>query len=153
MPRTPRAASRTEAEKARAVNRFLTEDLLSQAEPEYNAADSKVTLLEVLDRAADKVADRFRDQPELEDAVRRTIAGTYHGLGVFDKSERHWRTVAELEQRRSGPDAAEGWKALGETGHNLFHQGQYSEALDLLSKARDALLRCAEPTTPKPSSS
>ena len=55
-------ASRTEAEKARAVNRFLTEDLLSQAEPEYNAADSKVTLLEVLDRAAEKVADRFRDQ-------------------------------------------------------------------------------------------
>ena len=134
-------AARTEAEKARAVNRFLTEDLLSQAEPEYNAADSKVTLLEVLDRAAEKVADRFGDQPEVEDAVRRTIAGTYHGLGVFDKSERHWRSVAELEQRRSGPDSAAAWGALAEAGHTRYHLGQFSEALDLLSKARDALVR------------
>ena len=142
-------ASRTEAEKARAVNRFLTEDLLSQAEPEYNAADSKVTLLEVLDRAAEKVADRFRDQSEVEDAVRRTIAGTYHGLGVFDKSERNWRAVAELERRRSGPDSAEAWESLAQAGHTLFHLGRYDEALDLLSKSRDAMVSPRGPDHPK----
>ncbi len=74
--------------------------------------------------AADKVADRFRDQPEVEDAVRRTIAGTYHGLGVFDKSGRHWRAVAELERRRSGPESAEAWESLAQAGHALFHLGQ-----------------------------
>jgi serine/threonine protein kinase/tetratricopeptide (TPR) repeat protein len=142
-------ASRTEADKARAVNHFLTDDLLSQAEPEQNAADSKVTLLDVLDRAAEKVGGRFRDQPEVEAAVRRTIAGTYHGLGVFDRSERHWRAVAELEQRRSGPDSALAWTALARAGHALDHLGRHAEALDALSRARDALARLRGPDHPE----
>ena len=141
--------SRTEAAKALAVNRFLTEDLLSQAEPAYNAADSKVTLLEVLDRAAEKVADRFRNQSEVEAAVRRTIAGAYHGLGVFDKSERHWRAVAELERRRSGHDSAEAWEAQAQAGHMLFHLGQYAAAVDLLSNSRDSLIPLLGPDHPK----
>ena len=92
---------------------------------------TKVTLLEVLDRAAEKVGDRFRDQPEVEAAVRRTIAETYHGLGVVDRGERHWRSVAELERRRSGPDSAEGWVAEAQVGHAMDHLGRSSEALEV----------------------
>jgi regulator of protease activity HflC (stomatin/prohibitin superfamily) len=40
--------------KSQAINEFLTEDLLTQAEPAHNAAEDHVTLLEVLDRAAAK---------------------------------------------------------------------------------------------------
>ncbi len=43
--------ARNEADKARAINEFLTNDRLTQAEPANNAAEDKVTLLEVLDRA------------------------------------------------------------------------------------------------------
>ncbi len=138
-------ASRTEAQKARAINRFLTHDLLSQAEPEHNAANSKVTLLEVLDRAAGRVGDRFRDQPEVEAAVRRTIAGTYHALGVNDRSERHWRAVVELERRRSGPDSPEAWMSLAQVGHALGHLGRSAEALETLVRSRDALARLRGP--------
>ena len=136
--------TRIEADKAAAINRFLTEDLLSQAEPEHNAAESKVTLLEVLDRAAEGVEARFRGRPEVEAAVRRTIARTYHSLGFFDRSERHWRAVAELERRRSGPDSAEAWVALAQAGHALDHLGRI-EALEELSRARDALGRLRGP--------
>jgi eukaryotic-like serine/threonine-protein kinase len=46
------AKTRIEAEKTRAINDFLTNGLLRQAEPAFNAAEDHVTLLEVLDRAA-----------------------------------------------------------------------------------------------------
>src|SRR5262249_9766049 len=69
--------ARAEAGKATAVNEFLTEDLLTQAAPDRNPAGDRVTLLEVLDRAAETVGGRFRADPESEEAVRQTIARTY----------------------------------------------------------------------------
>ncbi len=66
--------ARDEAAKAQAINDFLTQDLLTQAEPANNAVEDKVTLLEVLDRAAEKVGTRFAGQPELERSLRATIA-------------------------------------------------------------------------------
>jgi serine/threonine protein kinase len=138
-------AARAEADKALAINRFLTEDLLSQAEPSNRAAASGVTLREVLDRAAEKVGERFTDQPATEAAVRRTIAGTYHGLGAFDRGERQWRAVAAIEGRRLGPEDAETWKALGEVGHMLNHQARYDEALELLGQAHAGLRRALGP--------
>jgi serine/threonine protein kinase/tetratricopeptide (TPR) repeat protein len=138
-------AARTEADKALAINRFLTGDLLIQASPEHNPADSKVTLLEALDRAAEKVGDGFRGQPDVEAAIRRTIAEAYHGLGRYDKSERHWRAVAEIERRRSGPESVETSKAESEIGHMLRHSGQVGEALGLLEKAHVGLRRSLGP--------
>ena len=63
--------ARDEAAKTQAINDFLTQDLLTQAEPANNAVEDEVTLLEVLDRAAEKVGTRFADQPELERSLRR----------------------------------------------------------------------------------
>ena len=79
--------AREEAAKTQTINDFLTNDLLTQAEPANNAVEDKVTLLEVLDRAAEKVGTRFADQPELERALRETIANTYHGLASWEKAE------------------------------------------------------------------
>jgi serine/threonine protein kinase len=138
-------AARLEADKAQTVNRFLTEDLLVQAEPENNAAESRVTLREVLDRAAAKVGERFGEQPEVEAAVRRTIAETYHGLGAWGESERHWRTVREIERRRAGTESAAIWEAEAQIGHMLRHLGRYREALDLLPRAADGLRRVLGP--------
>ena len=51
------------------VNDFLTQDLLAQAEPANNAVEDHVTLLEVVDRAAEKAGRRFAGHPQLEAAV------------------------------------------------------------------------------------
>ena len=57
------AQSEESRDRAKAVNDFLTEDLLSQAEPVNNAVADRVTLMEVLDRAAAKVGARFAGRP------------------------------------------------------------------------------------------
>ena len=70
--------ARKEAAKAEGINHFLLDNLLGEATPENNPVASKVTLLEVLDRAAAQVGSSFRDQPEVEAEIRLAIGGTYH---------------------------------------------------------------------------
>ena len=97
--------ARAEAAKTQTINDFLTNDLLTQAEPANNAVEDKVTLLEVLDRAAEKVGTRFADHPELERTLRATIAKTYHGLASFEKAEEQGRAVLDAAQRRDPQSA------------------------------------------------
>ena len=110
---TAEATARLEAAKAKAVNEFLTQDILTQAEPANNDVQDKVTLLEVVERAAGKVGERFRDQPQVEAELRGTIAETFHGLGSFAAAERQIRAQLEIESRLHGSDSIEALKALG----------------------------------------
>src|SRR5262249_35982984 len=120
--------ARTAADKAREINRFLVDDLLGQAEPESNALADKVTLLEVLDRAAAKVGDRFHDRPTVEAFLRYTLARVYHGLGAFDQSRRQAEAWVAINGREWGAEAAETAEAMAFLSHILFHLGRPNEA-------------------------
>jgi serine/threonine protein kinase/tetratricopeptide (TPR) repeat protein len=140
--------ARAEAAKSRAINEFLTQDLLTQAEPSRNAAEDHVTLLEVLDRAAEKVGDRFGGQPELEEALRRTIARTYHGLASWEKAERQMRATLDSTRRRLGGDSRDTLLAQGELANILRERGRIDEALPLALQAADGLARVLGPAHP-----
>jgi tetratricopeptide (TPR) repeat protein/tRNA A-37 threonylcarbamoyl transferase component Bud32 len=142
--------ARSEAEKAKAVNEFLTEDLLTQAEPAHNAPEDHVTLLEVLDRAAGKVGDRFAGQPEVEVTLRRTIANTYHGLASWEKAERQWRAVLAAARRRRGGESPEALTALSSLAHILCHRGRLdAEVLEMAKSASEGLARVLGPDHPE----
>ena len=64
--------------EARAVQDFLNNDLLGQAdlarqEPGADGRDPDITVRELLDRAAEAVGQKFRDRPRVEASVRLTI--------------------------------------------------------------------------------
>ncbi len=122
--RKAEAQARAEADKAQAINEFLTEDLLSQAEPAQNSVEDHVTVMEVLDRAAAKVGDRFAAQPEVAEALRWTIARTYHGLGSWEQAEQQWRAALEAARLRLGGESASALVAAGELAHILGHRGR-----------------------------
>jgi eukaryotic-like serine/threonine-protein kinase len=109
--------------KTKTINDFLTNDLLTQAEPANNAVEDKVTLREVLDRAAEKVGTRFADQPELEGALRQTIASTYHGLASWEKAELQYRAILD-EARKHDPQSSRVYVAQGGLAHILQHRGR-----------------------------
>jgi eukaryotic-like serine/threonine-protein kinase len=140
--------ARLEADKAVAINSFLTEDLLSQADPELNAVERIVTVRELLDRASTRVNERFQNQPDVESQVRKTIASAYHDLGVYDQSERHWRAIVELAKKTTGPDSSPAWFAQAHVGHMLEHLGKKSDGLAILAQAKDALERLNGPAHP-----
>src|SRR5262249_33693269 len=139
--------ARVEADKATAINEFLTKDLLTQAEPANNAAEDHVTLLEVLDRAADKVGERFADRPEVQAALRRTMADTHHRLASWEKAERQWRAVLE-SSRRLGDESVETFRAQSELAYIILRRGRLNEALALAKPASDALARVLGPDHP-----
>jgi tetratricopeptide (TPR) repeat protein len=119
--------------------------LLTQAEPENNAVEDKVTLREVLDRAAAKVGDRFAGQPEIEETLRFTISKTYHGLGSWEQAERQFRAVFESTRQRLGPDSKETLMAQSQLGHLLRHVGRAAEGLALEESAVAALEKILGP--------
>ena len=119
-----------------AIDSFLTNDLLTQAEPEQNAEEDKVTLLEVLDRAAEKVGTRFTDRPELEEYLRWVIAGVYHGLASYEKAEAQTRALLAVAKALD-PESAEVYKYQGFLAHLLWHRGKMDP--DVLKSAEEAV--------------
>jgi tetratricopeptide (TPR) repeat protein len=131
--------ARMQAGKADAINRFLIDGLLRQAEPSAGPVSRQVTLLEALDRVAASVGTAFADQPDVGAAVRLTIGRTYHGLGEYAKSEAHYRAAVEILGRDPGEPSVIRLEAITELGHLLTHLGRLDEAEPLLRGAiRDA---------------
>jgi serine/threonine protein kinase len=139
------AEVQAESDRVTAIMQFLTDDLLGQAEPSSNAVEDHVSLLEVLDRAAEKVGNRFTDRPDREENVRATIASAYHNLASWEKAERQWRAVLESSRRRLGPDARRTLVAQRDLGHTITHRGRPADALALLEPATDGLARVLGP--------
>ena len=121
------------------INRFLIDDLLIQAEPGFSAAENRVTLRQVLDRAASKVGRRFADRPDLEAELRTAIGQTYHGLGAQAQSIEQFRAVVELDRKRLGPEAPETFAAMTRLAHAMDHLGQSREAQPMAEQAHDGL--------------
>ena len=104
------AKAKDEAAVAEAVVNFLQNDLLAQADPEQNARDKKVTVEELLGRAAARIAGKFAQQPAVEAKIRQTIGNTYRALSNYSAArphlERAWdlcRGAASGEERPSTP--------------------------------------------------
>jgi len=127
----------TQAAKADAINRFLIDKLLRQAAPENNPAAKRVTLLEVLDRAGAEVGSSFGGQPEIEAVIRLAIGQTYHDLGDYPKSERHYRAAYDILRRVPDEGSQDRLKAMADLGHSLVHLGRLDEAEALLVDAAE----------------
>jgi eukaryotic-like serine/threonine-protein kinase len=91
---------------AKAVNDFLLNDLLGQASP-LESPDRDVKLLQVLDRAAEKITGRFTNQLLVEASIRQTIGRTYLRLGQPATAEEHLKRAAELRTQQLGPEHPE----------------------------------------------
>jgi serine/threonine protein kinase len=135
------SAARAEADTAKAINDFLIQDLLGQAQPSRNVVSQRLTLRVVLDRAADRVGARFRDRPLVEAALRCTLGETYGGLGANDRCRQQYAAARALYERELGPGAPETANAMVGLGTALRELGEHPRAEPLLRQAMDILLR------------
>ena len=140
-------SARADYDRAKAMNAFLIDDLLTQAEPRNNAVEDHVTLLEVLNRAADKVGQRFASRPELEAQLRSIIAQVYHGLASLERAEAQWIAVYDAQRKRN-PESAETLVALSELRHVQLHRGRRDASCFADTKAAaDGLARLRGPAS------
>jgi len=96
--RKAEAAAKKALAQLKAVNDFLTQDLLHQASPDKNPVNANVTVRQLLDKAAKRVAENkaIAAHPEVEATIRHELGNTYNDLGVLDEAKRHLDRALEI---------------------------------------------------------
>jgi Tfp pilus assembly protein PilF len=131
--------ARNSAAIAQAVNDFLRNDVLAQADP-FNqvGADRKpdpdLSLRAVLDRAAAKIHERFKDQPLVEAAIRRTIGETYLNLDLYEPAELHLQAAVELLRKNRGENHVETMEARFKLSDVYWQLSRYGPMEEVLIK-------------------
>jgi len=128
----------TASQNLRAVNHFLTDDLLASAAPEVTRG-KELTVREAIDRAADSISEHFKDRPLTEAAIQQVLAETYDSLGLFERSLQHGQAALALFARADGPDAYSTINAKRIVGGKLAKLNRPADAERVL---REALAQC-----------
>ncbi len=110
MQRDRAVAERERADEeraiAQAVNEFLQQDLLGQADIANQAEGAErnkdITVRELLDRAALGIEPRFKGRELTEAAIRLTLGKAYRALGEYAEARKHLERSLELRRRRLG---------------------------------------------------
>src|SRR6266568_4917329 len=138
-----RLQAQASEKQARAINRFLTEDLLFQATPEQTAREKKVTMEEVLAVATHNLDQNaeIAQQPELEATLRLDIGTTYEKLGALGEAERNLRIALKLCRSALGAEHLETLAAKHELAKLLSDQRKDEESERLAHEAWQGRLR------------
>ncbi len=132
-----KAETEKEAEKTNVINEFLRNMFLSP-DPDVDGRDVKV--VDVLDKAADRIGRDFTEQPEIEAALRLTIGHTYHLLGLYKAEEPHQKKALEIYERLKGSDHPDTLAAMIALANAYMNQGRLSKAEDLYRRVRETSL-------------
>jgi tetratricopeptide (TPR) repeat protein len=144
------AKAKDEAAAAEAVIAFLQDDLLGQASPDENAREKKVTVEEVLGRAAARIAGKFAQHPAVEAKIRRTIGNTYRALSLYSAARPHLERAWELYSNALGEEHLATLQALSDLAGLYLDQGQTHDAerlFDKVLKVRSRVLGEEDPET------
>jgi tetratricopeptide (TPR) repeat protein len=131
---TERDEKAKETAKVGAINRFLIQGILAQANPENNSVGDKLSVAAAVDHAARSVATSFPDQPDVEAEVRQTLGDTYTGLGLFEKASVHHRAADELITRTRGDADSTALLVRSSLGPDLAEPGRWAGARALLER-------------------
>jgi eukaryotic-like serine/threonine-protein kinase len=139
---------------AQAVNDFLQNDLLAQASA-YNQTESgsgpdpDLKVRTALDRAAQNIGGKFKNQPEVEAAIRKTIGETYDDLGLYPEAAAQLQSALELNRLASGAENATTLSILADLASVDEKQGKYAETEKLAGQAVAADRRVFGPDDPR----
>jgi non-specific serine/threonine protein kinase/serine/threonine-protein kinase len=143
-----------EAAVARAVNDFLQNDLLAQADAGRQAGpntkpDPDLKVRTVLDRAAARIPGKFDKEPEVEASIRDTIGTTYYSLGVYPEAWKQLERALELRRKVLGPQHPDTLDSMESLANNYEKEGRYPEAEALFSQELEIFRRVRGPEHPE----
>ncbi len=130
--------AKTEAAKATAISDFLQRSLRSANPDELKGAD--YTVRHLLDDYSVGLENQFKDQPEVEAAVRGTLGRAYYRLHLPDKAQPHleralmlWRGISGGDEQVAGALVDYAW-CSGFGGQYAKSESQAREALEIYRK-------------------
>ena len=142
--------ARTEAAIAKAVNDFLQHDLfvqstgMSQLEAGWTP-DPEITAKTLLDRAGERIGDRFADLPIVEGSIRYTMGNAYIRLGFFEEAGTHLERAVDIGRNVVGVEHLGTVRAIGALASLRLSQSRYAEAERLAVEAVELAAEYGEP--------
>jgi tetratricopeptide (TPR) repeat protein/tRNA A-37 threonylcarbamoyl transferase component Bud32 len=129
-----RVAAERHSQRAEAVNEFLV-SMLEEANPETNPFGREMSLPEVVDLAAARIEDSFRDQPAVEADVRHTIGRAYTALGRPAEAVAALRRAVELRREATGDERPDLAECLASLSSALVLAGEWDAARAAVEEA------------------
>jgi non-specific serine/threonine protein kinase/serine/threonine-protein kinase len=133
--------AKNEAATATAVVNFLQNDLLAQAAPDKNPRNKKVTVEELLERAAARIAGKFTKQPLVEAKIRQTIGNSYRSLSNHAAAQPHLDRAWALCRGNLGEKDLDTLSVLSNLAELHLSQGRSHAALPLFEKVLEVRRR------------
>ncbi len=140
--------AQSEAAVAKAVSDFLMDDLLGRANP-FDSPNPDLKVRDALDRASEKIKERFTNQPLVEASIRLTLGNTYHFLDEMEAAEQNVRRAVAIRTEKLGPDHPATLDARGRLYEVLSDSRKSSEAEEVLRSLAQASERTLGPEHPK----
>lgn len=137
-----------ERAKVDSINTFLLKDLLGQVHPN-EAKKDRITFLEVLNRAAERIPEVFADQPELAGTLHFHLGMAYTELAEYDRAEKHLKRAIALQSDHLGPDALPTLESRGQWGIVLQHLQRTDESVTLFEDLLPRMEKVAGKDSPK----
>jgi serine/threonine protein kinase/Tfp pilus assembly protein PilF len=141
-----RDRAQKEAIKAQTINEFLQEVLVSP-DP-YRRAGRKVTVLEALQSAKEKIETYFTGQPQVEATAKNAIGELYRRLGSYDEADSLLTSSLEIRKKLFGHDHLEIAESLFNLA-SLFHdRSEHNRAETMYHSALEMRRRLLGPEHP-----
>ncbi len=126
--------ARIELERASAITRFVTEDLIGSANPLVSAKGAEANLKEVLLAARARIGQRLGDQPSNEASVRLSLATLFNTIDLFAEAEQEVQQSLALIESEARPAPRESLQARSLLVSVLSKLGKREEAAAALSQ-------------------
>jgi serine/threonine protein kinase/tetratricopeptide (TPR) repeat protein len=120
-----------EAKATKAVQEYLINQVLAAADP-YKSKGTKLSVEDLLDRAAAAVGSSFAAQPEFEVAIREMLGRTFMRLGKYAAARTQVTAALDLRKRLNSNNHPETFLNENDLGEILHQEGKVAEAERLL---------------------
>ncbi len=127
---------------SRVVGEFLKRTLSA---PRTYQQGHKARVIDLLDEAAEGLAETYAEAPEVELELRATLAWTYDNLGQYGDTVEQWRQSLAACLRAYEEDSWQAHKIRGRLADALLNLPEYEEAERLLREAIPVLERSLGP--------
>lgn len=126
-------AAEHDAKIARAVNDFLTADIIGAGDPR-RAATPDILLRDAIDAAEARVGERFADEPVVEAAVRQVLGDTYRSMAHFERAVPNLERAVALYTEHLGEDHLRTLSAANDLAILYTRVGRAADAEPLLRR-------------------
>jgi eukaryotic-like serine/threonine-protein kinase len=122
-----------------ALNQFLLDQFLAAPSLRENGKGRDVTVLQMVESAAEKIDSQFAGQPEIAASLHDSVGETFQQFGEYEKSIEHHRSALTLRRHVLGAEAEATLSSELALAHLHSLRNQLDESSELLAHAVPSL--------------